>query len=655
MRPAPTHPNTSRRGVTLVEMLVAVALLVLMMSVLVLIFQSATGAIQEQRAYAALDQDLRRLYAVIRQDLRGVTAKMTPPNNPNDGTGYFEYSEGALADAQGEDSDDTLRFTVKAPEGHPFIGRIWLPYSLPAGTGQTLVPTPGTSEFAEVIDFLRNQKLYRRVLLIAPERVGQLGLGNTPFDSSNPPGTAPSVIGFRTSIFAPYGAFAPYTYAYLAGTPFVGWQGFNDISARPSKFNVLPGLMGYSPTPNTLADLTNRENRAFTPRFANDYVTNATGATVPDGLPDDSNNDGVPDYYPVMYPGILSPANPYLSTGSLLFEPTPATRNLWSYDVVPFPFLYPGSYSQVDPFTAAYGAIHSLDPSINPTGTATRPYFGTFLDPPYNHNPLDIGDNLPPPNTPQTWWGFPTWRETMSANWLDPIKRINDPAGTNYFGALPPGGIAGQEAPYTQTPALSRVNPALLPPQLNQPYNDTLGSPYFYMPPEAVWEDDLILSNVRSFDVKAFDPNPLMLNPATGLPTNLPAGYYDLGYANLVTGTPSIFLGSFAHEGRIPPLVNDFRADAQFPALLPNIGDNNTGVVRLRRVWDSWSTEYSIAPALPLIPYNGPLAGNPPVMPSYPAPYPAPLRGIQIQIRVVDPSNQRVKTLTIRQDFSDKL
>ena len=38
-----------------------------------------------------------------------------------------------------------------------------------------------------------------------------------------------------------------------------------------------------------------------------------------------------------------------------------------------------------------------------------------------------------------------------------------------------------------------------------------------------------------------------------------------------------------------------------------------------------------------------------------PAALPGALRGIQIQIRVTDPTNQRVKTLTIRQDFTDKL
>jgi hypothetical protein len=127
----------------------------------------------------------------------------------------------------------------------------------------------------------------------------------------------------------------------------------------------------------------------------------------------------------------------------------------------------------------------------------------------------------------------------------------------------------------------------------------------------------------------------------------------------------------------MPPLVADNRLDAQYPnptygsanyvpqypVLAPgytsNIGDDSTGVVRLRRVWDTWSTEYSRAPAQG---FNvatgflaGPPAGSPPIYPSYPPPYPAPLRGIQIQIRVADPTNQRIKSLTIRQDFTDKL
>ena len=82
---------------------------------------------------------------------------------------------------------------------------------------------------------------------------------------------------------------------------------------------------------------------------------------------------------------------------------------------------------------------------------------------------------------------------------------------------------------------------------------------------------------------------------------------------------------------------------------------------RLRRVYDSWSTAYSqvIATGVDPSPSGNGQAGPPfsgrPIYPSYPPPYPLPLRGIQIQIRLVDPRNEHIKVLTIRQDFSNKL
>jgi hypothetical protein len=195
------------------------------------------------------------------------------------------------------------------------------------------------------------------------------------------------------------------------------------------------------------------------------------------------------------------------------------------------------------------------------------------------------------------------------------------------------------------------------------------------------WEDDLIMTGVRSFDIKAYD--------------NSKSDYVDLGWGDdaRLTGTIGFlnqtplgitwngqvydtFNQTFAHEGRMPPMVEDNRFDAQFGAAmysLPtgntytgNIGDDQQGIFRLRRVWDSWSTDYSHAPGTGVYLNKGnsadPLNGfpwgppySPPIFPSYPPPYPAPLRGIQIQIRVADPTNQRIKTLTIRQDFTDKL
>jgi hypothetical protein len=142
---------------------------------------------------------------------------------------------------------------------------------------------------------------------------------------------------------------------------------------------------------------------------------------------------------------------------------------------------------------------------------------------------------------------------------------------------------------------------------------------------------------------------------------------------------------SLAHEGLMPPRTVDVRLDpqAQAKGIFNFLGDDRADVIRLRRTYDTWSTEYTQAPATGFDatsagfppyglgvfppgsnPYGTSPAGlNPggtisvynPVYPSYPAPYPVPLRGIQIQVRVVDPRNERVKVLTIRQDFSDKI
>ena len=54
----------------------------------------------------------------------------------------------------------------------------------------------------------------------------------------------------------------------------------------------------------------------------------------------------------------------------------------------------------------------------------------------------------------------------------------------------------------------------------------------------------------------------------------------------------------------MPPLVNDQRLDARYGAgsytgftYTGNVGDDNAGVVRMRRIWDTWSTDYSRAPS----------------------------------------------------------
>jgi type II secretory pathway component PulJ len=689
------HARQARRGVTLLEMLVVVGLLVLIMTILVEVFRSATGSLTNQRVYTQLDQELRRVSGLLRQDLEGTTARMTPPLNPAHGLGYFTYGENALADAQGEDTDDYLAFTAKAPTGRPFTGTIVLPVQ--NGLPGSFQRVPITSDYAEIIYFLRNGNLYRRVFLILPpDRQNVLTIGSRPngnFPQMNPNG------GYSTNLPSPLGP--PYMANAglgLYGVP-MSWLGLNDVSVRPSRFSAASMFYGtadeaavatnsYIPALNTLGDLTNRENRAFNSRFADDYsgFVPGTGFTaVPDGIPDDFEvvggepvGNGIPDYYPTLYSQITN------NVGPAGLIPVLPPRVVFNAHRLAFPFVYRNPYSQADPFTLAGGAIHSLDPSISPTPTAARPNFGSRLDPPYNHAPLDLGDPLGPPGQGQTWWGFPTKKETMSSFWSDPIKRLNDPPGA-YFFNIP---VFAPNAQYRMTrhvADIARIQSiglqsvtaqrnaaarpaAALPPMTDdyrgfkqaQPFNTNppAGAATFTTNPvnldvwKALTEEDLVMTNVRSFDVKGLDP--------------ALASYVDLGHANRYAGTPFSLdtngdgvadyfpLKTLDHEGRIPPLTTDNRSDYQWPDLTPNIGDDDADIERLRRVWDTWSTAYSNPPTQTINPLQAPPFGRPRLV-GYPPPYPAPLRGIQIQIRVTDPSNQRIKLLTIRQDFSSKL
>src|SRR5262249_20206578 len=108
---------------------------------------------------------------------------------------------------------------------------------------------------------------------------------------------------------------------------------------------------------------------------------------------------------------------------------------------MPFPFVFRGAYSKAQALsTDAYGWIHAPAPYANFNGqnvpfdpNAQNGNALAYLQS-MNHNPLDLGDNLPTPLNPtsangpalqQTWWGFPTWRETLSPLWNDPTVQVN--------------------------------------------------------------------------------------------------------------------------------------------------------------------------------------------------------------------------------------
>ena len=128
--------------------------------------------------------------------------------------------------------------------------------------------------------------------------------------------------------------------------------------------------------------------------------------------------------------------------------------------------------------------------------------------------------------------------------------------------------------------------------------------------------DDIILTNVIGFDVKVWDPT---ANGNQG-------DYVDLG-----TGNGS----AFNHFG-------DPRSQL-------------AGNANMSRTYDTWSTTYFGNTWADGLDDGGATSGNGIVdddaEKTYPPPYPVPLRGIQVKIRVFEPDSKQVREVTVVQDF----
>jgi prepilin-type N-terminal cleavage/methylation domain-containing protein len=223
-----------RRGFTLIEMLVSLAISLIMMAAAATLFGVVSSSVSKSRAIIETSDRLRAAREVIQRDLDGMTATLAPPLSPENGQGYFEIIEGPAQDRQPlvetgakqelfGDIDDVLMFTVRGRD--PFLGK----YTPPGGGPQRIIESP----VAEVVYFLvqngpqidtrivdpannlvgRLCTLYRRVLLVSPS------------------------IGSTTTIPADF-------------------YSKNDLSVNYSSPSGTPTL-----TANTLGDLTKRENR----------------------------------------------------------------------------------------------------------------------------------------------------------------------------------------------------------------------------------------------------------------------------------------------------------------------------------------------------------------------------------------------------------
>lgn len=226
--------RASSRGFTLIEMLVSLAITLIMMGAVVTLFGVVSESVSGARSAIEMADRLRGAKEQLQLDLQGVTATMKPPLRPEMDQGYFEIIEEERSDAingventiVGDfddhllligDTDDKLMFTVRNRSA-PFLGK----------ANGAVVESP----VAEVIYFLaqdntnsppvvfdatttsptRLYTLYRRVLLVAPS------VGDQPISDE--------------------------------------YYNLYDVSARP-----FPSTAPTAMRPNTLGDLTKRENR----------------------------------------------------------------------------------------------------------------------------------------------------------------------------------------------------------------------------------------------------------------------------------------------------------------------------------------------------------------------------------------------------------
>jgi hypothetical protein len=217
----------TRSAMTLIEMLVAMAASLLLMSVIAQLFGVLGRTVSDSSNIQAVNTRIRGVARMLRTDLGGITVDTLPPIRSDSDSGYLELIEGPARDYNPQapnrlqgDCDDVLLFTCRSLS-EPYLGRFATSSTFESQTAEVAwfcVPAGSDPNTGVPV-----ATLYRRQLL-ATAYVGQ-----EPFLSSNN-SVAASSYGNSWETF--YNAF--------------------DLSCR---------LDGGKLYPNSLGDLTKRENR----------------------------------------------------------------------------------------------------------------------------------------------------------------------------------------------------------------------------------------------------------------------------------------------------------------------------------------------------------------------------------------------------------
>jgi len=324
--------NGSKRGFTLVEMLVSVTLVLLMMTMFTYIFQMATNSVSKQRIIAETDQRARSLTTILRADFAKRSMRYAFPFFPFEDTartavpfgnrqGYIYISCNNPASGQ----DDIIQFTVDArqiqtnPDQSLYYGAAQVLWDkIAENNGVTVNPSlqfspnqpeadegdmspngASGSSGAEISIFLRGGNLIRRVMLLRdplPVSGGDLeiqptsGVGN-PFilgTSNSQSGSglpefylagAPTVPQSDFWRFFDFSAVPEFTGTVHSGMSLIGLNELaNDGGATPSALGRPHFRFGFS----RLTGLSREhESATATAQFLGRYLQSETSADFP--------------------------------------------------------------------------------------------------------------------------------------------------------------------------------------------------------------------------------------------------------------------------------------------------------------------------------------------------------------------------------------
>lgn len=735
MNPLPycTTPTARLRsahaGFTLVEVMVATMMTLILIAAVATLFPFFTDTVSDARAVTAMQDNLRQMKNMLQNDLSGATASTSPPSlRRADNSGYVEIIEGPIGpvffpfvDINNPDQA-SLNFPWKINDVKAILSGQYPATANPVAIDSTIgdgddilmftthsatpyrsmVNSGYSSNYAEVVWFLRGKTLYREVFPIIGGAIGaqpspantntgnfypQKGNGQSNAISYGNAGVPSNTPGYRQSA-------APYQIIY--GTTSMGTP-----SAAPNTTHQ----PNFPSVATTLKEMSRRENRFAHQPLDFPHESRWLMRTLLHG----SGNQQI-----AGRPGLMMPTLAEMTQsegfGVGVGGYSPNRSSSGSASIVRDPNKL-GRYGDSRPL------------KNDGYGPAREVVLGTFFDARVPFDPTYRWVTPHPTDPSNNVLAFDMWSAT-------PLNLMWKPPGSNYAISHAPASIADPNHRGTLAGQLPIESLVLVPPQ-------HLRSGGFRM---AVRSEDIMMTNVLSFDIKLWDPGapslmvtsspPQMLQPGdvdygqrladfivnggpgavtiagfgayvdmnymwqasmnSSVNTNDPYGFNPLSLmgvqpnSTLLANTYELALRKYETSIKVPvgslprPRFggpgNEASKLSGLPfGVPPHLSSTGGMAHHLACIYDSWTNYYERdgidqnGDGVPDSLFNGiddfpmhadgtpgaPFVGgidDPSEVETVP-PYNAPLRGIQIKIRVYEPDSRQIREVTVTHDF----